>query len=151
MKRLKTTWQMTVPVFVKYPFSADGKDWKRSERFNWAERGMPEKAVENLFYSGFLYHNPELEIEHKTGDRINELNRKQLDSLVRLVNKDVEKKTNSADEFKKKKIRYSRLDDKQRTHIRMWLHRFPEFREDFDKHRDFILETKSTPTEEVTE
>lgn len=151
---LANTWQKTLPVFVKYPFSANGKDWERGERFNWAERSLEEYKVERLFYAGFIYHNPDLEVEQKTGDRLNELNRKQLDSLVRLTNKDVEKKTNSAVEFKKKKIRFSKIDDKQRTHIRMWMHRFPEFEEDFLKHREYVLDKRSQPveaTEEETE
>lgn len=147
MKRLQRTWQRILPVFVRYPFSADGKDWSRGERFNWSERNISEKAVENLFKSGFIYHNAQLEVEQKTGDRLNELGRKQLDSLVRLVNKDIEKMTNSQVEFKKKKIKFSRLDDKQRTHIRMWLHRFPEFEDSFLKHRDYALDKKSQPVE----
>lgn len=149
--KLTNTWQVTEPVFVKYPFDADGKSWSRGERFNWLERNVEDWKVERLFQAGFVYHNPELEVVSKSGDRLNEMGRKQLDSLLRLINKEIEKKTSTQDEFKKKKVRFSRIEDKQRTHIRMWRRRFEEFEDVFRHCRDYVLDSKSKPVEAETE
>lgn len=149
--RVTQTWQISEPVFVKYPFSADDKEWKRGERFNWLERNIEDYKVERLYQAGYLYHNPELEVVSKSGDRLNELGRKQLESLVRMLNHRIEKKTATNDEFKKKKVKASRLDDKQRTHIRMWRRRFDEFEQDFLEVREDVLARMSKPVKEESE
>ena len=47
-------WQVDWPIFVKVPFTADGKYWKKSEHFNWAERELEMKDVASLYAQGFI-------------------------------------------------------------------------------------------------
>jgi len=38
-------WQVDWPVFIKLPVSANGKNWKRGEHFNWLEQGIDQDKV----------------------------------------------------------------------------------------------------------
>lgn len=135
-------WQKYLNVYCKTEFTAQGRDYKKGDLFKWAEMNVPEEKVHQLYRSGFLYHNPEFDVQQKSGDRLNELNRNKLDRLVSLINDKVKKKTTNQTDFNRKRIKYSKLDDKQRTHIRIWLNRFEEFTDDFYEARDFILNEK---------
>lgn len=132
-------WQVDWPVFIKMPVSADNKNWKRGEHFNWAERGLAQDRVAILYASGYLYHNAELEAQNKVGDRLSELSGKQLDTLVNLLNVEVKSRTSSTSEYTNKKCKKSKIDDKQRGLIRRFLNNSRWITEDFYRIRDNIL------------
>ena len=114
-------WQVDWPVFIKIPVSADGKNWKSGEHFNWLERGIDEIKVSSLYVTNFIHHNKELEVQNKVGDRLSELNSKQLSTLVGLLNSKVKDRTASKNEFEAKKCKMSKIDGKQRGLIRRFL------------------------------
>lgn len=132
-------WQVDWPVFIKLPLSANGKNWKRGDHFNWLERSMDEDKVASLYVSGYLYHNRELEVQAKVGDRLSELAGKQLESLVNLLNVEVKKRTSSNSEFDAKKCKKSKVDDKQRGLVRRFLNNNTWVTEDFYNIRDTVL------------
>ena len=132
-------WQVDWPVFVKMPFSADGKHWKRREHFNWAERNLETKDIASLYAQGFIYHNTELAKENKVGDRLSEMNTEELKSLVTQLNAIVKDRTTSSQEYNNKRCKQSKIDDKQRGLIRRFLNRNPWIADDFYRLRDHII------------
>ena len=132
-------WQVDWPVFIKMPLSANGKNWKRGDHFNWAERSLEQDKVATLYVAGYLYHNEELEVQTKVGDRLSELAGKELESLVNLLNVEVKSRTSSSSEFEAKKCKKSRVDDKQRGLIRRFLNANRWITEDFYTIRDKVL------------
>jgi hypothetical protein len=132
-------WQVDWPVFIKIPVSANGKNWKRGDHFNWLERSMDEDKVASLYVSGYLHHNKELEVQTKVGDRLSELAGKQLESLVNSLNIEVKKRTSSNSEFDAKKCKKSKVDDKQRGLVRRFLNNNNWVTEDFYNIRDKVL------------
>ena len=132
-------WQVEWPVFIKRPLMADSKTWKQGDYFNWFEREIDPDTVATLYVSGYIYHNKELEVQNKVGDRLSELAGKQLDTLVNLLNAEVKKRTSSTSEFETKKCKKSKLDDKQRGLIRRFLNSNSWVIEDFYNIRDKIL------------
>lgn len=145
-------WQVDWPVFVKAPFSSDGKEWKKGEHYNWLGRGLKPQSVAQLYNSGYLYHNPELEKETKIGDRLHEMNTGQLDRLVTLLNAEVKARTNSTSEYTSKKCKQSKIDEKQRAFIRSFLRNNRWVEETFYELRDTILDTVPTaPAEQEQE
>jgi len=132
-------WQVDWPVFIKIPLSANGKNWKRGDHFNWLERSLEQDKVASLYVSGYLYHNVELEVQTKVGDRLSELAGKELESLVNLLNVEVKSRTSSSSEFEAKKCKKSRVDDKQRGLIRRFLNSNRWISEDFYDIRDKVL------------
>ena len=133
-------WHVDWPIFVKLPLLADSKNWKRGEHFNWLERGMQQDKIATLYASGYLYHNTELEVQNKVGDRLSELGGKQLETLVNLLNSEVKARTSSTAEFETKKRKKSKIDDKQRGLIRRFLNSNRWITEDFYEIRDKILD-----------
>lgn len=131
--------QIDWPLFIKIPFTADNKNWKRGEHFNWLERNIEAPAVATLYASGYLHHNKELEVQNKVGDRLSEMDSRQLDSLVNLLNAEVKSRTSSTSEFESKKCKKSRIADKQRGLIRRFLNANRWINEDFYTIRDKIL------------
>jgi hypothetical protein len=119
--------------------SADNKEWKRDEHFNWLERGIEADKVARLYASGYLHHNRDLEVQTKVGDRLSEMNGNQLKTLVTLINAEVKKRTSSTTEFENKRCKQSTLDDKQRGLIRRFLVSNKWITEDFYAMRDTIL------------
>jgi len=132
-------WQVDWPLFIKMPLSADAKEWKREEHFNWLERGIEADKVARLYASGYLHHNTDLEVQSKVGDRLSEMNGNQLKTLVTLINAEVKKRTSSTNEFESKRCKQSTLDDKQRGLIRRFLVGNRWIMDDFYKMRDTIL------------
>lgn len=132
-------WQVDWPVFIKLPVSANGKNWKRGEHFNWLEQGIDQDKVATLYATGFIHHNKELEVQSKVGDRLSELSGKQLDTLVNLLNAVVKDRTSSTNEYNIKKCKKSKIDDKQRGLIRRFLNNSVWITEDFYTIRDKIL------------
>ncbi len=132
-------WQVDWPVFIKLPVSANGKNWKRGEHFNWLEQGIDQDKVATLYATGYIHHNKELEVQSKVGDRLSELSGKQLDTLVNLLNAVVKDRTSSTNEYNIKKCKKSKIDDKQRGLIRRFLNNSAWVAEDFYNIRDKIL------------
>lgn len=133
-------FQLDWPVFVKIPFVADGKQLKQGEHFNWVGmHNITEEKVVILYSSGYLYHNRELEVQNKVGDRLSEMNGPKLDNLVNLLNVVVKERTSSTTEFERKRCKKSKLDDKQRGLIRRFLNANHWATEDFYRIRDNIL------------
>lgn len=134
-------FQLDWPVFVKIPFVADGKQLKKGEHFNWVGmHNITEEKVVILYSSGYLYHNRELEVQNKVGDRLSEMNGPKLDNLVNLLNVVVKDRTSSTTEFERKRCKKSKLDDKQRGLIRRFLNANHWVMEDFYRIRDSILD-----------
>ena len=133
-------WQVDWPVFVKLPLLADNKNWRRGDHFNWLERGLAQDKIATLYASGYLYHNTELEVQSKVGDRLSELAGKELETLVNLLNAEVKARTSSTAEFETKKCKKSKIDDKQRGLIRRFLNSNRWITEDFYEIRDKILD-----------
>lgn len=133
-------WQMDWPVFVKTPFSAFGKPWKKHQLFDWQNyTGSDPEKVAQLYAAGFIYHNQELQKEFKAGDRLGEMNPSELKRLVFLLNDELKKNTSNRDEFNKKKCKQSTIEDKQRGLIRTFLIRQPWITDKFYEFRDSIL------------
>lgn len=144
------SWQIDWPVFVKVPFFSDGKTWNRQEHFNWLERGLDPEKISILYKTGYIYHNSDLEVKNKVGDRLVEMSKDQLLTVVNLLNAEVRKKTTSKAEFEAKKCKQSAIPDKQRGLIRRFLLSNPWVVDDFYKIRDSVFEKKDQleqPTE----
>lgn len=136
------TWlgfQMDWPVFVKNPFQADNVSWTRGENFNWQERRLDPYKVYTMYAAGYLFHNKDLEKESKSGTRLSEMNSEQLYSLVGLLNAEVKSRTANTEEFKEKRCRQSKIDEKQRGLIRSFLRKNPWITDKFYQSRDSIL------------
>jgi DNA-binding MarR family transcriptional regulator len=132
-------WQVDWPVFIKVPFPADNKFWKRGEHFNWAERDLDPYKVSILYSTGYIYHNSELEVSSRVGDRLNEMDQGQLDTLVDLLNSKVKELSTSSKEAQDKRCRKSKITEKQRGLIRRFLNSNSWIKEDFYDYRDRIL------------
>lgn len=120
-----TTLQHNLPVFVRsrhFPVIWKGKEYKFQKQFPWKELNVPQESVELLFKVDKLYHDESLEKDAKAGDRLVELDKQQLLTLVRLVNDEVKRNTSTKEEFTRYKIKGSTIEDKQRGLIRSWLH-----------------------------
>ena len=133
-------WQVDWPVFVKVPFTAVGKQWQKQEHFNWLNRNISENVVAQLYASGYLYHNKELEKQAKLGDRLEEMDSSKLYSLVTMLNSQVKSRTNSVAEYNAKKCKQSKIDQKQRGMIRSFLITNRWIEDHFYDTRDKILE-----------
>ena len=128
-------WQMDWPVFVKIPFSG----YEKGEHFDWISKDVDPARVAQLYSTGQIYHNKELEKETKVGDRLEELTGTQLESLVRLLNNEVKTRTNSTNEYNAKKCKQSKIDTKQRGLLRSFLRNNRWIEEKFFEIRDGIL------------
>ena len=132
-------WQVDWPVFIKIPFDANNKKWKSGEHFNWLEQGLAQDKVAILYATGCIFHNSNLEVQAKVGDRLSELAGKQLETLVNLLNVEVKNRTSSASEFETKKCKKSKIDDKQRGLIRRFLNNNRWIAEEFYAIRDRVI------------
>lgn len=130
------SWQIDWPLFVKLPFG----DFKKGDHFNWLQLNVDPSRVAQLYASGFVYHNKELEKETKVGDRLDELEGADLEKLVMLLNVEVKARTNSTNEYNAKKCKQSKIDAKQRGLLRSFLRNNRWVEEKFFEIRDKILD-----------
>lgn len=138
-------WQIDWPLFVKVPF--EGRD--RGEIYDWVKNDTDPSRVAQLYASGFLYHNTELEKDNKVGDRLIEMDQGQLDTLVRLLNAEVKMLSNSTAEYTSKKCKQSKIEDKQRAFVRNFLRHNRWVEDKFYEIRDSILDSpQADPTQE---
>lgn len=135
-------FQDSYPVFVRKQagITYNGKHYKIDKQFPWKEIDCPYETARQLFLSDQIYHNPELEKQNKVGDRLEELSGKDLKTFVDRVNAHVKAETNSADEYKKKKVKVSRVDEKQRGLIRSWLRNNAWAEDKYFEIRDNLLD-----------
>jgi hypothetical protein len=136
-------WQIDWPLFVKVPFHSEGHEWKKGDHYPWRTigfSGVKEESVARLYNSGYLYHNPELEKETKVGDRLNEMNKAQIETLVGLLNAEVKSNTNSTAEYNAKKCKISKIEEKQRGLVRSFLRNNSWVQDRFYEIRDQILD-----------
>jgi len=133
-------WQIDWPLFVKIPFSAFGKHWKKREHFDWQPHitSNPEKIAQ-LYAAGFVHHNPDLQDTTKVGDRLGEMNSEQLYRTVSMLNAHLKENTATSTEFNKKKCKLSKIDDKQRGLLRSFLRQQPWIVDHFYEIRDEVL------------
>lgn len=130
------SWQIDWPLFVKLPFG----DFKKGDYFNWLQLNVDPSRVAQLYATGFVYHNKELEKETKIGDRLEELEGADLEKLVMLLNVEVKARTNSTNEYQAKKCKQSKIDAKQRGLLRSFLRNNRWIEEKFFEIRDSILD-----------
>lgn len=133
-------WQVDWPVFVKRPFTSAGLNYNIADEFKWAESGIAQDKVHQLYASGFIHHNKELEKETKAGDRLVEMSQEQLKTAVTLLNAELKKRTTSTKEFQEKRCRQSTIAEKQRGLIRRFLYSNPWVHEVYYEIRDKILD-----------
>jgi len=129
-------WQVDWPLFVKVPFG----DWKKGQHYDWRKHNIDPSRVAINYVTGLVYHNTDLEVETKVGDRLNEMNTLQLDRLVTLLNAEVKSRTNSVTEYTAKKCKQSKIDDKQRGLLRSFLRNNRWIEDKFYEIRDNVLD-----------
>jgi len=139
-------FQVDWPVFVKIPFNAFGKSWKRGDYYNWQNQQYKKedyRRVKNnthmLYNQGFLHHHSGLEKKEQIGDRLYELNSSQMYRLVSQLNSILKKKTTTKKEYDDNRCPISKIEDKQRNQLRRFLKNNPWIYEDFKTYRDMIL------------
>ena len=128
-------WQIDWPLFVKIPFGS----YSKGEHYDWVKKDIDPARVAQLYSTGHLHHNKELEKETKVGDRLDEMSAGQLQTLVNLLNAEVKVKSNSASEYTSKKVKFSKLEDKQRAFVRSFLRHNRWIEDKFYEFRDGIL------------
>lgn len=116
-----------------------GKRFKKSQEVDWVSLDLDEDRIKTLFYNKFLYHNPELEVEAKVGDRLEEMDFEQLKVLYRLMNAIIQDKTTTKEEYNKKKIKWSVVETKLRAFIRKFVYNNKWIQDQFEAERDKIL------------
>ena len=131
-------WQVDWPLFVKVPFG----DYKKGELYDWVKKDIDPARVAQLYLTGHLYHNKDLEKENKVGDRLNEMSSSQLNTLVTLLNAEVKARTNSTAEYTSKKVKQSKIEEKQKALVRSFLRHNRWIEEKFYEIRDDILDNK---------
>lgn len=135
-------FQYDWPVFVRsrhYPIIVNGKVFEYQDHVPWKEMGVSEDIVKTWFISSLAYHNTDLEVQTKVGDRLSEMNGQQLETLVDRMNVIIRSRTNSTNEFQAKRCKKSKIDDKQRGLIRSFLRANRWIEEDFFSIRKDIL------------
>lgn len=146
-------WQVDRPVFIKLPFFAFGRQWNKGDHFTWHTQAYREedhrkmlRDIHNLYLSGKIHHDSAREVEQKVGDRLGELDKEEIASLIRLVNVEVKKRTTTDKEYQTKRIKQSKILDKQRGLIRAWLNRNSWAIDIYTDIRDELLEKANSKT-----
>lgn len=133
-------FQVDWPVFVKKPFNAYGRQWKKGQHFPWLELAAGElQPIITLYTQGFIYHNRFLQQEQHVGDRIGELPPEKLKTLVRLLNARVKKEAPTVDSYNKRKCKGSQIHNKQQALLRRFLNNEPWIVDYFVETRDRLL------------
>lgn len=149
----KFGWQIDRPVFVKIPFNAYGKTWKAGEEFNWQVQACRAEdypkmlnTVSLMYKTGKIHHDSNREVQQKVGDRLGELGPQELLSLVRTINTVVKQRCTTEKEFQNKRLKQSKIADKQRGLIRAWLNRNHWAMDEYVKIRDALLDKANSKT-----
>ncbi len=117
-------FQYDKPVFVRNPngLLMSGKRYAKGDLVPWKERGLPLKNIERMYNEHHLHHNEELEksVKPPVGDGLDEMTVEQLHILVGNINDKVRAKTETKEEFDRKKCKRSNIQAKQCGLIRSW-------------------------------
>lgn len=132
-------FQVDWPVFIKKPFNAFGKSWKKGDHFPWLEMSGDLQPILALYTQGFIYHNRFFQQERKVGDRIVELPLKKLDTLIRLLNTKLKEESATVDSYNKRRCKVSKVLPKQQALLRRFLNNEPWIEEYFIEQRDRLL------------
>lgn len=144
-------FQYNTPVFVRsrhHSITWRGKTFSYNDYFPWQEMGVPVETVKILYDTDRLYHNEELEVQSRVGDRLAEFNNEKLATLVRLINQMVKARCTTDKEFQSKRVKISKLEDKQRGLIRSWINRNDWALDEYYEIRDKLLGDKPEPQED---
>lgn len=147
----KDPFQHAKPVFVRdryKPIKVNGKSYKYQDYFPWQEIGLDIEKAEILYNIDRIYHNEELEVQSKVGDRLSEFKGEKLKTLVRLTNSMIKQRCTTDKEFQNKKIKGSTIEDKQRGLIRSWINRNHWALEEYYEIRDRLLNESVEQTTE---
>lgn len=129
------------PLYVKHPsgLNLGGTSYKKNQEIPWIEKSLDELRMRTLFKEGFVHHDSDREMTKNVGDRISEMTITQVHTLYTLLNEVLQKRLNNADDFRKQKIKHSKVQDRQVALIRTWIYRNPWVQDDFKTIRDKIL------------
>lgn len=144
------------PVFVKIPFKAFGREWKRGDEYTWLDQQFRAeefetiaKNVKLMYDHGKLHHDRRMEVKNKVGDRLYEMNGKQMYRLVVQMNSILKKRTSTKKQYDELRCKVSKIDHKQRLLIRRFLDQNPWIWDEFVNYRDYILtSTQKVETKE---
>lgn len=131
--------QIDWPLFVHKPFEAGGKHWEKGEYFNWPYNNIEPRRVATLYRSKYVHHDKAKEKENKVGDRLNEMTHDQLLTVYEQLNVIMKRRCSTNEEYKKKRCKGSKIDDKQRGLIRQFLRNTKDIQEDYEQIRDYVL------------
>jgi len=127
-------FQYDKPVFVRTPqgLLMNGKRYAKGDLVPWKERGLPMKNIERLYNEHHLHHNEALEesTKPKVGDGLEDMSVAELHILVETINDKVKEKTNTKEEFERKKCKRSTIHAKQCGLIRSWRANYGEIEAD---------------------
>jgi hypothetical protein len=129
-RHMPEPFQYDRPVFVRIPFRAQGRDWKKGQELKWKELSLDSDKILILYTQGYLIHSTDLESTLNVGDGLEVMNLASLHSVVKSINDKVRKKIDSDLEFNRKKCKTSQLLDKQRGLIRSWRRTFGKLEAD---------------------
>ena len=113
-------FQYDRPVFVRVPFSAMGKNWKQGDIFPWKEMNVSDKTVVILYRERYLQHNDDYEIVAAVGDGLEALDMVGLEAIVDGYNKRIKLVTPNERAYQLKRIKSSKVPERQRNLIRQW-------------------------------
>jgi len=140
-------WQVDWPVFVKQPFFMFNKQWKAGEEFNWTDQPCRSEDFHNLqqkvmtlYNTNRLHHDSAREVQQKVGDRLGELTSEEVHTLIRKMNDILKKRCVTSKEFQDKRIKQSKILEKQRGILRSWINRNHWALEEYTTIRDDLLD-----------
>jgi len=154
-------FQVDWPVFIKQPFFMFNKKWKVGEEFNWTDQPCRSEdfhniclKVQTLYNTTRLHHDRAREVQQKVGDRLGELNSDEVYQLIRKMNDVLKKRCVTTKEFQDKRIKQSKILEKQRGILRSWINRNHWALEEYTAIRDDLLDranNKYIKDEETTD
>ena len=117
-----TPFQFDEPVFVRdryNPITMKGKVYRYNDHFPWRELGLDEDRALALYNADRIYHNESLiETTHLVAPSL--LTPTNLETLVNLLNAEIKKKTTSVNQYNKKKVKQSKIREKQLGLLKTW-------------------------------
>lgn len=118
-------FQVDKPVFVRTskPLNYRGRIHKRGSQVKWKELNLPRKTIELHYNQRLLMHDVVKELENTSiGDGLEVLDVSGLHSMIDEYNKRIEKICTSKRMFDNRKIKKSKIAEKQRGILRHWRH-----------------------------
>lgn len=137
-------WQLDWPLYVKAPvLTIQGKVFKKGDYFPWSEMSADASKIAALYRQRLVHHDANKAKEDGTGDRLGEINGRDLKSLAGLLNHHLKKNhCATEEEFKRRRCRQSSIADTQRRFIRQFLSKNPYMSDYFLEVREPYLKKK---------